>query len=340
MSRKLIWGFIAILVVIGGYFYASPYLVLNSIKNAAQAGDSEKVSAYIDYPSVRQSFKDQVNAYVVKDMASKETNGWEALGAMMASAMVDKMVDALVTPEGMTMILKGKDFKESLEPIEQQSKPEVEETGKKAEFSTRYLSFNIFEAKLKNTENEEELKIILERNGLSWKVKKFVLPLNNKSHKTESAEPVQAQEIEEPVKIVETEPKSVFNHSGVEPGKIMEFCYRDPCSVAKVQDFQILSKTAKDVDVELTLLGGSKGWEQTETEWSDSTHKIQITCSIEKPTVRMDGQVTVVPLNRDLGVPGVLMTDAEMYLNTCHGDFNGTIEEATIKYGYDVADAT
>jgi hypothetical protein len=93
-----------------------PYLVLNSIKNAAQAGDSEKVSAYMDYPSVRQSFKDQMNAYMVKEMASKETNGWEALGTMIATTMVDKMVDAVVTPEGMTLMLQGKDFKDSLKP--------------------------------------------------------------------------------------------------------------------------------------------------------------------------------------------------------------------------------
>ncbi|MCH7388334.1 DUF2939 domain-containing protein [Acinetobacter modestus] len=115
MNKKLIGAIIAVVIVlVGGYYYASPYLVLNSIKNAAQAGDSEKVSAYMDYPSVRQSFKDQMNAYMVKEMALKETNGWEALGTMIATTMVDKMVDAVVTPEGMTLMLQGKDFKDSL----------------------------------------------------------------------------------------------------------------------------------------------------------------------------------------------------------------------------------
>ena len=80
---------------------------------------------------------------------------------------------------------------------------------------------------------------------------------------------------------------TTFDHSGVQPGKIMEFCYRGPCSVVKVTDFQILSKTTKDVDVELTLLGGSQGWDDTVTSWNDETHKVQITCSIEKPTVQI-----------------------------------------------------
>ncbi|MEG2269601.1 MAG: DUF2939 domain-containing protein, partial [Acinetobacter sp.] len=43
MNKKLIGALItAVIILIGGYYYASPYLVLNSIKSAAQAGDSEK----------------------------------------------------------------------------------------------------------------------------------------------------------------------------------------------------------------------------------------------------------------------------------------------------------
>ena len=40
---------IGLLVVIAGYLYASPYLALNSIKNAAEAQDAEKLSSYIDF---------------------------------------------------------------------------------------------------------------------------------------------------------------------------------------------------------------------------------------------------------------------------------------------------
>ena len=163
MNKKLIGAIIAVVIVlVGGYYYASPYLVLNSIKNAAQAGDSEKVSAYMDYPSVRQSFKDQMNAYMVKEMASKETNGWEALGTMIATTMVDKMVDAVVTPEGMTLMLQGKDFKDSLKAHTEQSWNQTisQET---LDYSTRYLSMNMFEVTFKNPNNEKQLKIIIQQ---------------------------------------------------------------------------------------------------------------------------------------------------------------------------------
>jgi hypothetical protein len=84
-----------------------PYLALNNIKKA-QAGDSDTVSKYIDYPSVRQSFKDQMNAKMAKELMNQDNDGFAALGAMLASTMVDKMIDGIVTPEGMTLMLKGK----------------------------------------------------------------------------------------------------------------------------------------------------------------------------------------------------------------------------------------
>ena len=42
-------------------------------------------------------------------------------------------------------------------------------------------------------------------------------------------------------------------------------------------------------------------------------------------------------LNDGLGVPGVLMVDAELYLYACH-KFEGSIEDAVQKYGYNVQD--
>ncbi len=44
---------------------------------------------------------------------NQDTDGFAALGAMLASTMVDKMIDGFVTPEGMTLMLQGKDLKQS-----------------------------------------------------------------------------------------------------------------------------------------------------------------------------------------------------------------------------------
>lgn len=337
MNKKITWSIIGVIVLVLGYLYASPYLVLNGIKNAAQAEDVEKVSAYIDYPSVRQSFKDQMNAYMVKEMASKETDGWEALGTMIASTMVEKMVDAVVTPEGMTLILQGKDFKQSLQSHDKLSSEESSSPKNKIEYNTRYLSMNLFEATLQNSENGKQIKVIMERDGLSWKVKKLVLPLADEIPSTTKTESLSVEKTSAPVEfapIVNEEPTAAFDHSGVQKGATLSSCYRDPCSIAKVMKFEQISQTSIESDIELTLVGGSR--ESESIEWSHETHKIQIHCSITKPTLQIDDQITVIPLN-DSGVPGVLWADAEYYMQACH-NYNGEMGEGIRKYGYNVQD--
>ena len=82
MKKFLPW-LVGLLVIFAIYLYASPYLVLNSIKNAAQQGDADKLSGYIDFPSVKQSMKDQVKAAMVEELAaSDEQDGFEALGTI------------------------------------------------------------------------------------------------------------------------------------------------------------------------------------------------------------------------------------------------------------------
>lgn len=182
MNKKVIGIITSILILMGGYFYASPYLVLNSIKNAAQVGDSEKISAYIDYPSVRQSFKDQMNAKIMKEMPNQKNDKFSALGAMFASTIVDKMADSFISPEGMTLLIQGKGFKEKLQAHqERQANPSSDDKTKLA-YSTRYLSMNVFEATLKHKDRDmdDTPRIVMERDGLSWKVKKFAFPIDNK----------------------------------------------------------------------------------------------------------------------------------------------------------------
>lgn len=176
MNKKIIGAIIALIIVICGYVYASPYLAINNIKKAAQAGDSDTVSKYIDYPSVRQSFKDQMNAMMMKEMVNQKDDGFAALGAMLASTMVDKMVDSFITPEGMTMILKGKDFKDAAQSSEGTSTQEAKEEDQ-PEYKTRYTSFSDFEVMIQDPKDLKAVTVKMVRDGLSWKVNKIVVPI-------------------------------------------------------------------------------------------------------------------------------------------------------------------
>lgn len=128
-----------------------------------------------------------------------------------------------------------------------------------------------------------------------------------------------------------------FNHAGIQKGSITESCYRDPCSVSKVLAFKQLSKSANSSMIELTLLGGSRPWSSKKVEWNKKPHKVYVTCSIQAPTLTLDGQVTTLPINRNMDVPGVLYSATELYLKACH-NFNGDATKAARRFGYDVTD--
>lgn len=177
MNKKIIGVIIALLVLICGYLYATPYLALNTIKKAAQAGDSDTVSKYIDYPSVRQSFKDQMNAKMAKELMNQDNDGFAALGAMIASTMVDKMIDGFVTPEGMTLMLQGKDLKDAAQSSEANSTTQTNEE-EQAEYKTRYTSLSDFEIVIQEPNDSKAVTVKMVRDGLSWKIHKITVPMD------------------------------------------------------------------------------------------------------------------------------------------------------------------
>ena len=169
--KKIPLLIVALLVIVAGYLYASPYLALNSIKNAAQARDAEKLSSYIDFPSVKQGVKEQVKAkFAAEMMAGDNKGGFEALGSMFAATMTDTLVDGLITPEGVAAIMVKK---------EEQESNEAQEESEDLQYETSYASFNSFNVDINNAEGKDGIRIVLHRDGLSWKVTNINLPLND-----------------------------------------------------------------------------------------------------------------------------------------------------------------
>lgn len=124
-----------------------------------------------------------------------------------------------------------------------------------------------------------------------------------------------------------------FNHSAVKIGKITESCYHNPCSVAKIKGFRQLQKSPEQSMLELTLLGGKKEWKKKKIIWNKHPHKVYIICSKTHPTISIDGQSEVLPLSPDDMIPGVLMSDAELYFLACHA-YKGNVEDGVNKFGY------
>ena len=183
MKKFLPW-LVGLFVIFAIYLYASPYLVLNSIKNAAQQGDADKLSGYIDFPSVKQSMKDQVKAAMVEELAaSDEQDGFEALGTMLAAAMIDPLIDGLVTPDGVALMIQGQKLDFDLNNDKPEDKPKAK--NEDTDYKAGYLSFNRFKVQIIDADDpNESLDVIMHRDWLSCKVTRINFSLDSKDKKS------------------------------------------------------------------------------------------------------------------------------------------------------------
>ncbi|RQR50399.1 DUF2939 domain-containing protein [Burkholderia sp. Bp9125] len=91
-----------------GYAYASPYVALGRLKSAIDARDAQAISAYVDFPALRISLKQQVTGELMRRIdARREDNPLAAIGALIGSALIGPLVDAYATPEGVAAVMSG-----------------------------------------------------------------------------------------------------------------------------------------------------------------------------------------------------------------------------------------
>ncbi|QJQ31621.1 DUF2939 domain-containing protein [Sphingomonas lacunae] len=111
MNRKIGIIIAALMLLLTvGWYVGSPWWTLRQMRSAAVEGNVDALASSIDFDRVRASLKDQMNAMITRKLAEEQSdNPFMAFGAMLAPAIVNNMVDALVTKEGMRqMVLAGR----------------------------------------------------------------------------------------------------------------------------------------------------------------------------------------------------------------------------------------
>jgi len=116
-SKGFIYGLLISLIIsmLLIVYLVSPYYSIHNIKKIIDKKDPVALSGYIDYPRLRESLKATLKAQMIKattetmaNSADDELNGWAAIGGTLATMMIGPMIDATITPEGLTMLMQGK----------------------------------------------------------------------------------------------------------------------------------------------------------------------------------------------------------------------------------------
>jgi len=117
------WAVAALVFILIAYV-AWPYISVWRLYSALRSEDADAISARIDFSSLRASMKDQMNAFFMKEMVNDKEmadNPFAALAVAFLPKMVESIVDAYVTPAGVTQMFETGAFKSGKKAAEKQT---------------------------------------------------------------------------------------------------------------------------------------------------------------------------------------------------------------------------
>jgi len=174
-KKTLIIGAAAVAVaMLAIAWVAAPVLSAQALIRAAKAGDERRIERLVDFPSLRDSLKAELNAELAARISRDPRvtdSGLGGLGMMLAPMILSGAVDTLVTPQVVAQMVttaKAPDPTRRSEP----EPPHSDARGKGIHQSWGYRSLDEFAVTLTDRDRpDDRLALILERRGLfDWKL--------------------------------------------------------------------------------------------------------------------------------------------------------------------------
>lgn len=109
--KKIVGFIIFTLLLIIGWFFASPYYTVYQLKNAYDSHDADSINAHINFPSVQADIKAQLNPILVKKVQTLTQSPIAKLlniqvnESEMVEKLVTQAVDNGVTPDTLNSVI-------------------------------------------------------------------------------------------------------------------------------------------------------------------------------------------------------------------------------------------
>jgi Protein of unknown function (DUF2939) len=170
---------VALLLALGAYVGAGPYLTVRAIREAVKTQDAAALSRQVDFPALRASLKRQLGDRLVREAGvDVQSNLLGAIGLSLAGGLVGGVVDAMVTPVGLGALMEGrkvwKRVDDGLSSDVAADPSAAREPLHGARY--RYESLSRFTATVQD-ESGRPLVFVMTREGLQWRLSDIRLPL-------------------------------------------------------------------------------------------------------------------------------------------------------------------
>ena len=160
---------------------------VNKLKQAFEKKDTRQIEKIVDFPELREDFKEVAKATVMKNAAKElEGNPFAALGMMMANALIDPLIDSVISPAGLQALLSTGEM--SVQPSDvldennswssKESTTEEFKPSPDLSIKMNYTDLNEFKIELSNKKViAEPISLFMEREGFAdWKVTGIDIP--------------------------------------------------------------------------------------------------------------------------------------------------------------------
>ena len=191
-------GYLAITagVITVCYAFASPWLVLKNLTQAFEDKDTNKIEKLINFSELRDDIKATSKAVIMKSaVIEMENNLFSALGMIMANAIVDPIIDQMISPAGLQLLFSTGEMSigsdDIIKNIDDEAKnlmpPMHERTAYKGilaksniKVHANYVGINDFEVIFSNTDLfNDQITFIMKREGIgNWRVNGIEIPIS------------------------------------------------------------------------------------------------------------------------------------------------------------------
>ncbi len=160
---------VALALVFGAWYAASPYYSLSGLRDAAVAGDADGLEDHVDFSSLRESIKGEFKTKLKEEAAKEDANPFLATaGLLMADRVVDGMLDSMMTPSGIAQMIKiSKDKSENVGNV---VASEDKNTANDKFDDWEVERIGLSEFRLTNPKDDQTPVLIFQRDGLGWKL--------------------------------------------------------------------------------------------------------------------------------------------------------------------------
>jgi hypothetical protein len=153
------------LCVAAAWLYFTPYMAVNKLQAAAERGDAEALTEMVDFPALRTSIRTEIQTAAARGI-QKDGGVFATLGAAAAGFVVGPVVDAAVTPQGISMLMKGQspgnDDKDSDDDGSWRDDVKIQR---------RWEASDKFVVQYRNRDSgKDQIALVMRRDGLRWRL--------------------------------------------------------------------------------------------------------------------------------------------------------------------------